>query len=288
MKIAGWALAFACLAGAAQASPGFTTADVNMRAGPDTQYPRVTVLPEGAPVEIFGCLSNQSWCDVAWGPNRGWVYGEYLALDYRGERVLVPEYAPVIGIPVVGFNFGNYWGRYYRGAPWWNQYNRWQYYNPRPRPGWGVPPPGPGPRPPGWWNHPGRPGYPVVGPGRPGYPGGPGYHPPGAYPGRPPGGYPGNPGGPPPGAYPGRPPHGNPGGPPPGAYPGRPPHGNPGGPPPGAYPGRPPHGNPGGPPPGAYPGRPPHGNPGGPPPGQQRPPRGAPPGCAPGAPCPPQ
>lgn len=160
---------------AAQALPGFTTGNVNMRAGPDTAFPRVTVLPRGVPVEIAGCLDNQSWCDVAYGPYRGWVYGEYLAFSYQGRRVLVPEYAPVIGLPVIGFNFGNYWGRYYRGAPWWGERGRWQYYAPRPRPGWGPPPPGPGPRPPGWWRPGQRPPSGPVGPGPrpPGWQGGP-------------------------------------------------------------------------------------------------------------------
>ncbi len=93
-----------------------------------------------------GCLQNQSWCDVATGIYRGWVYGEYLAMAYGGQQVLVPEYAPVLGVPVIGFNFARYWNRYYQGAPWWGQYGQWQYYTPRPRPGWGPPPAGPGPR----------------------------------------------------------------------------------------------------------------------------------------------
>jgi len=239
----GLALGLICLGTAAEASPGFATADVNMRAGPDTQYPRVTVLPQGAQVDIVGCLSNQSWCDVAYGPYRGWVFGEYLGFVYQGRQVLVPEYAPVIGLPIVGFNFGNYWGNYYRGSPWWNQYNRWQGYNPRPRPGWGAPPPGYGPRPPGWWNGgPGRPGGPG-GPGRPGgYPGQPGwqgYPNPGQQirpipgqpdwqygnPGRPPGGNPGNPGRP---GWQGNNNPGNPGNPGRPGWQGNPNQGNPG------------------------------------------------------------
>lgn len=176
-----------CGVGAALAAPGFTTGNVNMRAGPDTAYPRVTVIPPGQPVEIVGCLYNQSWCDVIWGRARGWVYGEYLGFAYQGRTVLVPEYAPVIGIPVVGFNFNNYWGTYYRGSPWWGQYGRWQYYQPRPRPGWGPPPPGPGPRPPGWWH--GGPGPRPYYRGQPGWNGGYG-RPPGPPPGPPPGQYP--------------------------------------------------------------------------------------------------
>ncbi|OYZ99089.1 MAG: hypothetical protein B7X99_09340 [Rhizobiales bacterium 17-65-6] len=116
MNKAVWAfcisVSMAAGATAAAAAPGFTTGNVNMRTGPDTAYPRVTVLPEGVPVEIAGCLDNQSWCDVVYGPYRGWVFGDYLAVMYGDQPVLVPEYAPVVGIPVVGFNFGNYWNRY--------------------------------------------------------------------------------------------------------------------------------------------------------------------------------
>ncbi|MEW6121480.1 MAG: SH3 domain-containing protein [Pseudomonadota bacterium] len=325
MKTAAWAFCVAvcttAFSGAALAAPGFTTGNVNMRTGPDTAYPSVTVLPEGLPVDIKGCLEGQSWCDVATGIYRGWVYGEYLAMSYRGQPVLVPEYAPVLGLPVIGFNFARYWNRYYQGAPWWGQYNQWQNYRWQPRPGWGPPPPGPGPRPPGWW----QPGYrPPPGP-NPGWNNGPrpgwnGHPNPGPQPGwnngpRPGwnGNQPGWQGNPRPGwngnqpGWQGNPRPGGNGGPPPGPRPGW--NGNPNpGPQPGGPGGPRPGGN-GGPPPGPRPGGPPQGAP---PPqqpqaapqpqpqrqpgvqgqhrmpsGYQRPQQGQP-ACAPGQPCPPQ
>ena len=45
----------------AQAEPAFSTADVNMRAGPDVEFPPVAVIPEGEPVYIKGCLRDESW-----------------------------------------------------------------------------------------------------------------------------------------------------------------------------------------------------------------------------------
>ncbi|QIB34163.1 SH3 domain-containing protein [Ancylobacter pratisalsi] len=158
------------LGGAALAQqPGFVTTTVNLRAGPSTTYPVVVVLQEGMGLGIYGCLDDYSWCDVDWRGNRGWIAARYLESDYRGRRVDLDEYAPTIGVPVVGFNFGNYWGRYYRGRSWYADYDRWggpppAQHRPPPGPGWGPPPPGAGP---GWGGPPpgARPGWGAPPPG---------------------------------------------------------------------------------------------------------------------------
>lgn len=135
---------------AAHAAPGYVTANVNLRTGPDIDFPRVAVIPEGEPIEIRGCLRDESWCDVRWGPDRGWVYSEYLSFDYRGEMVPLPDVGlSVFSIPVIAFIASDYWGRYYVGRPWYNDRARWYAFRPRPRVGWHTPPPGPRKR--GWW-----------------------------------------------------------------------------------------------------------------------------------------
>ncbi|MFC0407411.1 SH3 domain-containing protein [Roseomonas elaeocarpi] len=187
----------------ALAAPGFATGNVNLRAGPGTAYPQVTVLGAGQPVEIFGCLEGYNWCDVGANGTRGWVAGSYLQYVYEGQRVLVPDYGPRIGLPIVGFAFGDYWGRYYRGRSWYADRDRWGGPPPPPRPDWRGGPPGGPPGGPGW--HGGPPGGPAGGPG---WRGGP--------PGGPPGGGPGwehgpGPGGP--GRGPGPANFGGPGGP---------------------------------------------------------------------------
>ena len=149
----------------ALAAPGFATGNVNLRAGPGTGYPQVTVLAAGQPVEIFGCLEGYNWCDVGANGTRGWVAGSYLQYIYEGQRVLVPDYGPRSGVPIVGFAFGDYWGRYYRGRSWYADRDRWGGPPPPPR---GGPPPGPGwhggpPGGPGWRG--GPPGGPAGGPG---------------------------------------------------------------------------------------------------------------------------
>ncbi|WP_454825963.1 SH3 domain-containing protein [Paraburkholderia xenovorans] len=210
-------------------SQAYTNGTVNVRAGPASDYPVVTQLPGGVPVSVMGCISTYQWCDVA-APNlRGWVYAGRLSYPYQGSNVPVMTYGTVIGLPIVTFSIGTYWGNYYRGRPWYGQQGRWAHHPPppAPRPGAGRPPGGP---PPGHGG--GRP------PG--GQPGNAGGRPPGGQPGnaggRPPGGQPGNAGGRPPGGQ-----SGNAGGRPPGGQPG-----NAGGQPPQGGGGRPPGGENGG------------------------------------------
>lgn len=149
--LAGTALAFALMgAAAAHAEPGYTTANVNLRTGPDTDFPSVGVIPEGDEIYVEGCLRDESWCDVQWGPDRGWVFSEYIAFDYRGEMTLLPDVGlSVFGIPIIAFAASDYWGRYYVGRPWYRDRDRWFTYRLHPRLGWRAPPPGPRRR--GWW-----------------------------------------------------------------------------------------------------------------------------------------
>ena len=156
-------------AGSALAQNAFTTGNVNMRAGPSTQYPRVTTVPNGSGVDVHGCTSGWAWCDTSWRGLRGWVSANYLQMMYNNRRVYVPEYGPRIGVPTITFQFGNYWDRWYRDRPWYRDRNRWdnrrpdrwqdsrpsrpphvdrprppQVDRPRPpRPGAGTPPPRP-------------------------------------------------------------------------------------------------------------------------------------------------
>ena len=119
--IAGFVLAAVstvALPAAANAATAATTTPLNMRAGPGLGYPVVSALPAGAPVTIFGCVRDGTWCDTAWGPQRGWVAGAYLTAVYRGAPVVVGRYWPRLGYPVVVYNQNVYWDRYYVGRPW--------------------------------------------------------------------------------------------------------------------------------------------------------------------------
>lgn len=108
----------------ASASPAQVTANINLRAGPGTQYYPIVVLPAGAPVELYGCLQSYTWCDVSYGRDRGWVSSRYLSTFYSGP-VYRPR--PYRSVPFLTFNFG-YWDHHYTDRPW---------YRDRPRPGSG-------------------------------------------------------------------------------------------------------------------------------------------------------
>jgi uncharacterized protein YraI len=110
---------------------GYVTGNVNLRAGPDTSYPSVVMLPAGAEVAIEGCVDGWSWCDVAAGNNRGWVAGNFLQEEYQGQRVPVPEYGVRIGIPFVSFVFGTYWDDNYRNRSWYSNRGHWSRITPR-------------------------------------------------------------------------------------------------------------------------------------------------------------
>jgi uncharacterized protein YraI len=113
--------------GIASAQNAYTSKPMNVRAGPDREYPLVAQLDAGAPLDVHGCLSDWSWCDVSFGDNRGWIYAGGLSFVYQGERVPLYSYGPSLGLPIVTFALGAYWDDYYRGRPWYAQRSSWAH-----------------------------------------------------------------------------------------------------------------------------------------------------------------
>ncbi|PWK92685.1 uncharacterized protein YraI [Fulvimonas soli] len=160
---------------------GYVTANVNLRAGPDVGYPRVDTIPAGAAINVQGCIDGWVWCDVLYGGVRGWMAGNYIQYTYDNRPVLLPDYGARIGIPIVSFAIGAYWGSYYRDRPFYRQRDYW-YHRPmphrpppppahrpppvRPRPPAQQRPPGPA-RPPMHGQRPPQPSRPPAGNGRP-------------------------------------------------------------------------------------------------------------------------
>jgi uncharacterized protein YraI len=156
-------------------SQAYTNSPVNLYAGPADDYPPVSQLPPGAPVTVMGCVSGYTWCDVATPDLRGWVYAGNLSYPYQGSNVPILSYGTAIGLPIVTFSIGTYWGSYYRGRPWYNDQQRWAHHPPPP-PGRGGPPPGHEGPPPGHGGPP--PGHEGPPPGHGGPPPGTGGPPP--------------------------------------------------------------------------------------------------------------
>lgn len=97
------------------------TTGVSMRAGPDRGMPSVTTLLSRTSVELVGCLSNWSWCDVIAGRSRGWVYSRYLSVRADDTAITVVRGGPNLGLPVVEFALGPYWDEHYQGRIWYPQ-----------------------------------------------------------------------------------------------------------------------------------------------------------------------
>ncbi|WP_320533694.1 SH3 domain-containing protein [Robbsia andropogonis] len=131
----------------AQSAPAYTNAPAIVRAGPSQEYPAVAQLQGGTPMTVLGCVAGYSWCDVSLPGLRGWVYGGNINYAYQGTPVPLLTYGPRIGLPIIGFSFGTYWGEHYRAQPWYGERGRWEHIGPPPPPpGWhGGPPPGPRP-----------------------------------------------------------------------------------------------------------------------------------------------
>lgn len=113
---------------AALAAPGVVTVSTGLRAGPGSGFPLVDRIPEGARVNIHGCLRGNAWCDVSFTDDRGWVSSQYLEYLYRNHYVYLPDYVDEIDVPVVPFVLSSYWSSYYGGRPWYHRHAYWNNY----------------------------------------------------------------------------------------------------------------------------------------------------------------
>ena len=135
------------------AATGFATSNVNMRSGPSTAYPAVVVIPQGARMKVYGCLSNANWCDVSFARGRGWVSGRYIQIGYGRDQYYVDRpYYRQLGIPTIRFDIDDYWGRNYRNRDFYRERDDWRRRAPRPTMDQGWDNPRPRPPQPAWGN----------------------------------------------------------------------------------------------------------------------------------------
>jgi len=109
----------------ASAEQAFTARDVEVFAGPSSEYPPIAQLPPNTAVNVAGCLSDWSWCDVFFANDRGWLYAGDLAVPFQGSRVAIIEYGPRIHLPVVSFSLATYWQQHYRSRPFFREREQW-------------------------------------------------------------------------------------------------------------------------------------------------------------------
>lgn len=116
----------------AAAQNAIITQPAQLFAGPAPDYPVIAAVYPGLEVSVIGCLADYMWCDVMLQDGlRGWAYGPSLAYGWMGNALPVPDYGPSLGIPLVTFFIGDYWGRHYRHQPWFDEY-RWRQLPPPP------------------------------------------------------------------------------------------------------------------------------------------------------------
>ena len=114
------------LSAAAEAAVnGYVTSRVNLRAGPDRDYPVVSSLRGGSVVKINGCVRNWNWCEIKSGRHRGWVSSDHLQTIYKKRRVRLVDASRYVQVPVIGFEVEDYWDDNYRGYSFYRDRDRW-------------------------------------------------------------------------------------------------------------------------------------------------------------------
>jgi uncharacterized protein YraI len=77
------------------------TTDLNLRAGPGSQYPVVGVIGAGQTTMVKGCINQGKWCNVVTAGEDAWAYSDYLVMDSGGTQVILTQRAPDARIAVV-------------------------------------------------------------------------------------------------------------------------------------------------------------------------------------------
>ena len=117
-------------AAGAQAAAGFVPREANINAGPGANYPLVTSVPHGAPVQIYGCVEAYRWCDVMWKDQRGWVAGTSLQYENAGRRVGLYDGSVTVDVPIITYDAPHYWDEYYRERPFYHDRDRYVIVRP--------------------------------------------------------------------------------------------------------------------------------------------------------------
>lgn len=131
--LAGAAMAMAPSISHAQSRMAYTLTGTTMHSGPHYSYPQITYVPQRDTIQVYGCLSDWSWCDVRWRGERGWIDADHLAV-YRGyygnDYSIWHASGYNLGWPIVSFALTSYWNDHYRHRPWYRQQDHWLRHRP--------------------------------------------------------------------------------------------------------------------------------------------------------------
>lgn len=127
--IGGVILAATLLPATAFAGSAWLQDTTEIHAGPDYDYPTLDIAYAGDGVEVHGCLSDYSWCDVGYRGLRGWIAGDELLGYYQDRRQPIAYIGPYLGYGILSFSFDSYWDRHYRSRDFYRQRTRWQQFS---------------------------------------------------------------------------------------------------------------------------------------------------------------
>ncbi|WBU57170.1 DUF1236 domain-containing protein [Paracoccus sediminicola] len=75
--------------------------DLNLRAGPGVQHEVTGVITGGDEVSVVGCIESANWCEVNYGDQNGWAYGDYLAAKVGEEFKPIYPNRQEIGVTII-------------------------------------------------------------------------------------------------------------------------------------------------------------------------------------------
>ncbi len=90
-------LSAAMLTAAEAQTVGTATRDLNVRSGPDPQFPVIGMLRNNRRAIVYGCVEGSRWCLIDFRGQRGWAYSQYMVLT--GDTVAILP-VPEIEVPV--------------------------------------------------------------------------------------------------------------------------------------------------------------------------------------------
>ena len=125
------ALAAITMPAIAQAAEGFVSSSSNLRAGPQSNYPRIDHLARGTSLEVYGCLDGYAWCDVSADGERGWFPGSHIQFLRDGRNINLSTGFGILGLSILDLAQQDYWSNHYSNQPWYGD-RRWQHGNDAP------------------------------------------------------------------------------------------------------------------------------------------------------------